>query len=301
MPVSGTLEVIKKGLTAAQIKWIALFFMTVDHLAAFGFEIPLIDQHYTNLRRLGRIAMPLFLFILVQSAHHTRSKPRFLLRLYLAGMGSYLFVATTNFFLGDWFGVHSPGNIISTFFYTVLYILLIEKFIGGVREKRPAAAAAAVLTGTAAVLLPPIMCDALMSLLPQGAGVKYIHLAGDLLESFLPTVWNGDYGWGVIVLGVVLYFAGTKRRQCAVFAGFCLLCLTGAFLLPADLGPVGYTYLGSFINTFCDLGQCYMVLALPFMMLYNGQRGRGGKWFFYIYYPTHRYAISVISHLLYPV
>ena len=38
-----------------------------------------------------------------------------------------------------------------------------------------------------------------------------------------------------------------------------------------------------------------MALALPFMLLYNGQRGRGPKWFFYIYYPAHRYVISVVE------
>ena len=42
MPVSDTLDMVKKGLTAAQIKWIALILMTVDHLGAFGFEIPAI-------------------------------------------------------------------------------------------------------------------------------------------------------------------------------------------------------------------------------------------------------------------
>ena len=86
MPVSDTLDMVKKGLTAAQIKWIALILMTVDHLGAFGFEIPAIGRYYTRLRAVGRLAMPLFLFLLVQSIRHTRSKPRFLLRLYVAGM-----------------------------------------------------------------------------------------------------------------------------------------------------------------------------------------------------------------------
>ena len=45
MPVSNTLDMVKKGLTAAQIKWIALILMTVDHLGAFGFEIPAIGRY----------------------------------------------------------------------------------------------------------------------------------------------------------------------------------------------------------------------------------------------------------------
>ena len=32
-----------RGLTINQIKWIALILMAVDHLAAYGFEIPVFD------------------------------------------------------------------------------------------------------------------------------------------------------------------------------------------------------------------------------------------------------------------
>ncbi len=153
MPVSDTLDMVKKGLTAAQIKWIALILMTVDHLGAFGFEIPAIGRYYTRLRAVGRLAMPLFLFLLVQSIRHTRSKPRFLLRLYVAGMCTELFVAATNFFLGDLFGVHSPGNILFSFFYAALYILLIEACTSALRARRFAAALLLVLAGE-----PPLRC-----------------------------------------------------------------------------------------------------------------------------------------------
>ena len=298
MPVSNTLDMVKRGLTAAQIKWIALILMTVDHLGAFGFEIPVIGRYYTRLRAVGRLAMPLFLFLLVQSIRHTRSKPRFLLRLYVAGMCTELFVAATNFFLGDLFGVHSPGNILFSFFYAALYILLIEACASALRARRFAAALLPVLAGAAVTLLPAAVCEGIEGLFSGETGIRYMILRHDLLRAFLPSVWGGDYGWGLAALGAALYFARTKRRQCAVFGGFCLLCAAGAVLLPADLGPITYTYIGSFINTFCTLSQCRMVLALPLMMLYNGRRGRGPKWLFYIYYPTHRYVISIVSHLL---
>ena len=120
-------------------------------------------------------------------------------------------------------------------------------------------------------------------------GLAVVFLAHNLIDSFLPTLTSVDYGGGMVFLGVVLYFAETKRRQCGVFAAFCLVCAAGA-----AAGRFYYPIqdFSSFTMTFFDPFQCWMALALPFMLLYSGQRGRGPKWFFYIYYPTHRYVIS---------
>lgn len=242
-------QTLRRGLSASAIKWIALFFMTLDHIAAFGFEIPIVGRYYSPLRLAGRIAAPLFLFTLVQGLRHTRSRPKFLLRLYLAGMGAGLFVAVTDLLLGEIVGYITPGNIMFTFFYVALYAWAIE-------------------------------------------GLAVVFLAHNLIDSFLPTLTSVDYGGGMVFLGVVLYFAETKRRQCGVFAAFCLVCVAGA-----AAGRFYYPIqdFSSFTMTFFDPFQCWMALALPFMLLYSGQRGKGPKWFFYIYYPTHRYVISVIS------
>ena len=124
----------------------------------------------------------------------------------------------------------------------------------------------------------------------MGDGVAAMFLTHNLIDSFLPTLNSVDYGGGMIFLGVMLYFAKTKGRQCGVFAAFCLVCMAGAvagrFYYPIQ----DFSY---FTMVFFDPFQCRMALALPFMLLYNGQRGRGPKWFFYIYYPAHRYVISV--------
>lgn len=127
-------EMRLNGLTAFQLKIIALVFMMLDHIAAFAFEIPIVNRYSGYLRMTGRLAAPLFLFLLVQSIRHTRSKPKFLLRLYLAGMGAELFVTAMNICLGEVFSYFTPGNIIFTFFYTALYVVLIKSFFRWLRK-----------------------------------------------------------------------------------------------------------------------------------------------------------------------
>ena len=75
--------------------------MTIDHLAAYGFEIPVFGAHFDTLRIIGRIAAPLFFFALTESVKHTRSKVRLILRLYLGAVGTGLFVAVTNLLFHD--------------------------------------------------------------------------------------------------------------------------------------------------------------------------------------------------------
>ena len=72
------------------------------------------------------------------------------------------------------------------------------------------------------------------------------------------------------VSALPLYFCGKQKKAAAVF--YSLFSLM--FLLPSMVSAFGGR-------------QWAMVFALPFMLLYNGERGRGLKYFFYLYYPLH--------------
>lgn len=290
----------RRGLTAFQLKVVALVLMTVDHIGAFAFEIPVVARCETCLRSVGRLAAPLFLFLLVQSLRHTRSKPRFLLRLYLAGMCTGLFVTLMNLCLGEVFCYFTPGNIIFTFFYVALYVILLERMWAAwkARDLRDLAVSALLL---AASLLPTALAMPIRdALVPSGVSIQVNFLISGLHGSLLPTFYSIDYGIGFVVLGVAMYFAKTKNRQCLVFAVFCTICIAGTFAmpwLPFDLyGMRTFGFALTFLNTL----QCRMVFALPLMLLYNGERGRRCKWFFYWYYPLHREVIFVISALAAP-
>lgn len=285
-----------RGLTAFQIKVIALVSMTLDHIGAFAFNIPVVARYEGLLRTIGRLAAPLFLFLLVQSIRHTRSKPRFVLRLYLAGMGVELFVTAMNFCFGEVFSYFTPGNIIFTFFYTALYVLLLERMSAawGDRDIRTLAIFAGLLVLS---LIPTVLARAdvlYYAVIPPDASLRVRFLISGIWNSLLPSFGGIDYGIGFSLLGVIMYFAGTKNRQCLVFAAFCLLCIAGALTVHTSLYDL--RSLGVFTD-FLDLFQCQMIAALPVMLLYNGQPGKKRKWFFYGYYPLHREAIYLISNL----
>lgn len=284
------------GLTAFQLKVIALVCMTIDHVAAYGPDIPAIARWYSYFRLIGRIAAPIFLFLLVQSIRHTRSKPRFVLRLYLAGAAVGLLDTAMNVFFGEVLGYRTMGNILFTFFYVALYVLLIERLAAACRGRDVRAAA---LTAGAFLLslVPSVFFQTLYGLMPTGTSMAVRYLFQGLRTSLIPSFYDVDYGIGLILLGLLLYAARTKYRQCGVFIGFCLFCLAGA-LVGMAWGDLYRISLFGLTGTFFDLSQCRMVLALPFLLLYNGERGRSCKWFFYWYYPVHRYAIIILAKLL---
>lgn len=278
-----------KGLNSHQIKLIAVIAMTIDHLGAYGFEIPVFDTYNTQLRLIGRIAMPLFLFVLTESVRHTRSRPRLLLRLYLAAVGCGLFTAVTNFLFGDTVGMFLQSNIFFTYFYVALYITLIEEILAGRREKDSRRILIGI-GGIAATAIPHILLMLLgrVNIMDWGAILEQAWLFGDLVQSFLASPIHVEYTFLYVILGILMYFAGSKYRKAAVLVAFGV----GSYLvskLPAVRATLYYFVLG--------YPQYYMVLAAPVMLLYNGEKGRGSKYFFYAYYPLHRYAISVAVYI----
>lgn len=70
-----------RPLTAFHLKLIALATMIVDHVGAVLVPVPF-------LRNIGRMAFPLYAFLIAEGCRHTRSRERYLLRLGLLALVS---------------------------------------------------------------------------------------------------------------------------------------------------------------------------------------------------------------------
>lgn len=281
------------GLNAYQLKLIAVLFMTIDHIGAYAFEIPFIGAHVSRFRQPGRIAAPLFIFLLTDSIRHTRSKPKFLLRLYLAAVGTGLFTVVTNALFCRSIGFFRQSNIFFSYFYMTLDILLIEGSTAALHKKDWKKGGAYVLLFIGVILMAPLsraFHGWLFDLLPDTIALEYRICISDLAKVFLPDPLGVEYGPIFTLMGILMYFGKNKYVKTAILLLFSVPFCWMSHEAMSFISSIPYAEV-------LLPPQCYMFFAAPFMLLYNGERGKNSKWFFYIYYPTHRYAISIIQYL----
>lgn len=77
----------------------------------------------------------------------------------------------------------------------------------------------------------------------------------------------------------------------------------GSQLITLPLSLLGFETVsssGDFLHSLLEINfQWMMIFALPFLLSYNGKRGKGFKKLFYIYYPAHVYLYYLISVFLF--
>lgn len=94
-------ELKPRGLSGGALKWIAVVTMFIDHFSAvillarfytvraWGAGLWSLNGYYVT-RTIGRIAFPIYCFLICEGYRHTRSVPRYLLRLSLFALLSEL-------------------------------------------------------------------------------------------------------------------------------------------------------------------------------------------------------------------
>ena len=238
--------IIKQGLSSFQLKLIALAIMTIDHFGAYRLFTQ--SQEINNYMRIaGRLAAPVFLYLLVEGLRHTRDKRKYILRLYTAAVLTELVRVLLEIRM---------GNIFQTFFYAAIYIACLELIIAAIKAR--------------AVSIKPVLAIIFIV-----ASLLLPRISGPALRIFLPNPLTVEFSYIFIMLGVAWHFINNKYINCAVFAA-----LSAGLLLFPVLGSL----------------QWFMLLAAPLILLYSGEKGRGGlKYLFYIYYPAHQILFYLIS------
>lgn len=264
-------------MTTTALKLIALALMFVDHLGEF---IPGMPGFF---RVLGRASAPLFIFCTVWGFHYTHNRKVYLTRMYLCSalMG-----------LLDWAlnaSVAQPyelcyNNIFSTLLMICLFIHLWE--MGDRLWKKALLVLGYLALNGAAIFLLGIITR----FLSGRFGWDYLQCCNACM-GFLPNAVTCEGSFYIVVMGIVLHFCkGSRKTLCLGYGLYCLayllMCLPPFFVGALDM-PL-WRYL------FCEAIQWLQILSLPLMLLYNGQRGKGYKYLFYLFYPLH---ITILFYL----
>ncbi|MBP2243062.1 hypothetical protein J2Z40_003650 [Cytobacillus eiseniae] len=241
-------------MTATTLKIIALIAMLLDHIAFF---IPNTPEYF---RWIGRIAAPIFIYFVANGYRHTSNKKKYLLRLYIASVA----MAFVNLVLQA-----VPGTGYTENFNFFAPLFLIGLFLYAIEEKK----------------IIYIFLWQLSSVVPIIFFTEFVVIYEKMDMYFFGAVLGNSLfvegGILFILLGVGFYFFQTKRQLSLYYLLFSALI----FVITVKRGHMFALHNKIFFN-FVDF-QWLMLLALPLLLLYNGRKGAGLKYFFYFFYPIH--------------
>ncbi|MCD8384252.1 MAG: conjugal transfer protein TraX [Clostridiales bacterium] len=242
--------------SGSALKWVAIVAMFIDHLgytlvwsAYLQSYSPAWYEVYVLMREIGRIAFPIFCFLLVEGFHHTRSRGKYALRL-----GLFCLVAEIPFDIA----FNDPENgLLELGSQNVFFTLLLG-------------------------FLAMWACEQLPERWPQ-AGRRLAQIGIAIVAGVGAELLFTDYGLFGVVLILALYWG-------SAWPGL------GERWQQALLGAV-------VIVVYCVLEdnwiEVFAVLGVLLTLTYNGQRGSGKKWFFYIFYPAHLLVLGLLDRLIF--
>lgn len=238
---------MKKGISGSTLKFIAIFAMLIDHIAA-AVIMRLLMQNglnelnaaeestvlqwlsengtlyyvYIIMRMIGRIAFPIFCFLLVEGYLHTHDVKKYALRL-----GAFALLSEIPFDLAFNSKILEFGyqNVFFTLFFGLLTIIGYH-FLEQKTEYN-------------------FILRTILQLLVIGAGMGAAYF------------FKTDYAQNGIICIVVLYLF-RKKRNTQITAG----CIS-------------------------FLWEPWALLGFLPIAFYNGTRGLKMKYFFYLFYPVH--------------
>jgi len=268
------------------IKVMAIVFMTFDHVGYFLQKYKNLQDLADIFRILGRLAFPLFIFLLVEGIIHTKNTLKYFVRLsllalaFLIGQLFYYFVVSKN----------------SEMLSPAIDLLLTASLVYFLKRKDKYSFLAIIPFAWSLVTMI----------------VRNYELANSTEVIWWPFFIRPDYTMYGPLLGIAFYYAndlsilflksneGTKdwigttyeRTTKNVMSAVFLILLTVAFSFMDRQG---------LHLIFSIPWQIYSLFAFIPILLYSGKRGYNAKWFqygCYIYFPAHLVLIFLIFSLL---
>ena len=310
----------KKEITGAALKWIAIVTMLIDHIGAAYVE-PLIFGEfgaypetffgidawtfYRILRSIGRVAFPIFIFLMVEGFFYTRNRKKYAIRL-----GVFCLISEIPFDLAfqpedlaifrnlsslnrDSFS-YTYQNVFFTLFIGFLTIWAMEAVKNYFAEKKLQLKPVGLCTPEGMELddedltpnadgLFPDTSDEAEKDSPYGAPAN----SGQVLQSICEILLLGL----VIFVGSALaYFLHTDYSCMGVLAIVCCYVVKkkGGNYAAMMAAPV-------IVLTLMSLTEALAAVDIVLVLFYRGNKGKNiGKYFFYAFYPAHLLVLGLI-------
>lgn len=256
------------------LKLFAIIVMLIDHIGAIFISPAQHPDLYFALRAVGRLAFPIFVFLIVEGFFHTKDVKKYIKRLGIFAIISeipfdlafYSSLHGTDF-ITDFKAVFSDGfdmklfaellnnlNIHQNVFFTLFFGLVLLYLMHLVELKFPKQ------------LLISNLLDAALT------------IGFCLLAFFLRT----DYNFAGILMFVAFYLF----RSSKLLISICLFIINMSMSNFAGFQATG--------NIFYVIQMLATLSILP-IAFYNGKKGKNAKYIFYIFYPAHLLILYLLS------
>lgn len=258
-------------MSTTALKLLALLTMLLDHIAEFIPNCPL------WLHWIGRISAPLFMFCMAWGFHYTHDRKKYILRMYGFGVGMGVLNIMSNNLISEPY-----EYITNNIFVTLLCVALIAELID-IRRKDKKKGNKYIIWFVIYQILSTLLCALVTRFVPlSGISLFMGAITANLLLNEGSIIF--------VSFGVIMYLTCHNKRKYAI--SYCIFCIA-YFTLTLIGGKFTYHYIFELDY------QWMMIASLPFMLIYNGKKGRGLKYLFYIFYPVHIMILYWIGNLFF--
>ena len=262
---------MKKGLSSNNLKIIAIVIMIIDHIAGYLYQK--FDQNtYYILRSVGRIAMPIFAYLIVQGFFYTKNLKKYIFRIFVLATITQIGLLVLGIINQEYYpnyvtGVNNYFGVVYSYFLSLILLGIVDekKIIKKLNEK-------------------------------QNLFIR-INLFIILLFIYLKLKIEFD----MVVPFLILEFYGIEKlfekdnqlilkqkkdvRKKSLYLLLILICLTISTVL------IGYSS-----------GCKYMMIASAILIaLYNGNSGKKNRliqWLFYLVFPMQHVILYLLAMVI---
>lgn len=273
-------NILKHGINSNVLKTIAIIAMVIDHIG-FYFSAMLPTVVYVICRYIGRIAMPIFVYLLVQGFFHTKNFKKYITRMGLLAVITQILITLAMIvnikYVPSYTSakqVYITGNILFSFVISLAVLKLLHED----------------------VIIKKWTYNKNLSLKLCIIAVVFLACI------FIPL----DYGIEVVVLSILMYYLEKFRINIMLQKSSNNMSIKGVLLNNISESKMQMIYTSLILLILLSLVICFnaiwtVLFAVIPIALYNGERGKINlKYVYYIIFPVQHillYSLAMIITL----